>query len=102
MISFFAFSSSRCEISDSSSTARSARSSRVLMPASASLAASCVSIPSSFSSSGRSEEHTAELQSPCNLVCRLLLENTEMHHDRLAVLVEHDVILLEVAFHDAA
>src|SRR5256885_10068899 len=23
---------------------------------------------------GRSEEHTAELQSPCNLVCRLLLE----------------------------
>src|SRR5256885_5064279 len=25
-------------------------------------------------SSGRSEEHTSELQSPCNLVCRLLLE----------------------------
>src|SRR2546426_8444076 len=24
--------------------------------------------------SGRSEEHTSELQSPCNLVCRLLLE----------------------------
>src|SRR5256885_5332982 len=23
---------------------------------------------------GRSEEHTSELQSPCNLVCRLLLE----------------------------
>src|SRR5256885_6292329 len=23
----------------------------------------------------RSEEHTSELQSPCNLVCRLLLEN---------------------------
>src|SRR2546426_7058762 len=41
-------------------------------------------IPSSISStratplthlwSGRSEEHTSELQSPCNLVCRLLLE----------------------------
>src|SRR2546426_9397650 len=29
-------------------------------------------IPSSMS--GRSEEHTSELQSPCNLVCRLLLE----------------------------
>src|SRR2546426_8419667 len=31
---------------------------------------------SSRSSSGtfRSEEHTSELQSPCNLVCRLLLE----------------------------
>src|ERR1039457_543011 len=25
-------------------------------------------------SEGRSEEHTSELQSPCNLVCRLLLE----------------------------
>src|SRR5256885_9454681 len=25
-------------------------------------------------SSERSEEHTSELQSPCNLVCRLLLE----------------------------
>src|SRR2546426_9347761 len=26
------------------------------------------------SSCSRSEEHTSELQSPCNLVCRLLLE----------------------------
>src|SRR5256885_6600799 len=26
------------------------------------------------SDGGRSEEHTSELQSPCNLVCRLLLE----------------------------
>src|SRR2546426_9298934 len=26
------------------------------------------------SSARRSEEHTSELQSPCNLVCRLLLE----------------------------
>src|SRR5256885_10819334 len=25
----------------------------------------------------RSEEHTSELQSPCNLVCRLLLENKD-------------------------
>src|SRR2546426_8110563 len=32
--------------------------------------------------SKRSEEHTSELQSPCNLVCRLLLEkkkNTQHH-----------------------
>src|SRR5256885_11707833 len=33
---------------------------------------------------GRSEEHTSELQSPCNLVCRLLLEkkknNTPVHN----------------------
>src|SRR5256885_4384124 len=28
----------------------------------------------SRSASTRSEEHTSELQSPCNLVCRLLLE----------------------------
>src|SRR5256885_11652239 len=27
----------------------------------------------------RSEEHTSELQSPCNLVCRLLLEKTKRH-----------------------
>src|SRR5256885_12594897 len=27
----------------------------------------------------RSEEHTSELQSPCNLVCRLLLEKKNMH-----------------------
>src|SRR3989454_1544278 len=33
----------------------------------------------------RSEEHTSELQSPCNLVCRLLLEkkknNTHTNHE---------------------
>src|SRR2546426_3607532 len=28
----------------------------------------------SWTSRRRSEEHTSELQSPCNLVCRLLLE----------------------------
>src|SRR5256885_6478409 len=28
---------------------------------------------------GRSEEHTSELQSPCNLVCRLLLEKKKVH-----------------------
>src|SRR2546426_5624536 len=28
---------------------------------------------------GRSEEHTSELQSPCNLVCRLLLEKKKKH-----------------------
>src|SRR5256885_7397650 len=30
--------------------------------------------PSTSAEPGRSEEHTSELQSPCNLVCRLLLE----------------------------
>src|SRR5256885_12673602 len=28
----------------------------------------------------RSEEHTSELQSPCNLVCRLLLEKKKKQH----------------------
>src|SRR5256885_13206700 len=31
--------------------------------------------------SSRSEEHTSELQSPCNLVCRLLLEKTKKRTD---------------------
>src|SRR5256885_11512487 len=31
------------------------------------------------SSSTRSEEHTSELQSPCNLVCRLLLQKKILH-----------------------
>src|SRR5256885_6608900 len=42
-------------------------------------------------SRSRSEEHTSELQSPCNLVCRLLLEKKKprtpvrrtTHHARL-------------------
>src|SRR5256885_11540041 len=29
----------------------------------------------------RSEEHTSELQSPCNLVCRLLLEKKKTTHE---------------------
>src|SRR2546426_2179870 len=35
---------------------------------------------SSGTMSSRSEEHTSELQSPCNLVCRLLLEKKK-HND---------------------
>src|SRR5256885_12687897 len=34
---------------------------------------------------GRSEEHTSELQSPCNLVCRLLLEKKKKRSARNAV-----------------
>src|SRR5256885_11187832 len=34
---------------------------------------------------GRSEEHTSELQSPCNLVCRLLLEKKK-HQTHYVVL----------------
>src|SRR5256885_12210510 len=34
----------------------------------------------------RSEEHTSELQSPCNLVCRLLLEKKKKDKHRTAPL----------------
>src|SRR2546426_8768140 len=37
---------------------------------------------------GRSEEHTSELQSPCNLVCRLLLEkkkNSSYHQIHISL-----------------
>src|SRR5256885_11473760 len=48
---------------------------------------------------GRSEEHTSELQSPCNLVCRLLLEkkkNAVQHLLRYQMLCvdSHDCHLL--------
>src|SRR5256885_9342038 len=33
----------------------------------------------SMTSTARSEEHTSELQSPCNLVCRLLLEKKKLN-----------------------
>src|SRR5256885_5152167 len=40
-------------------------------------------------SAARSEEHTSELQSPCNLVCRLLLEKKKKqeHHLQLPPLL---------------
>src|SRR5256885_7174692 len=38
------------------------------------LAAADVAIQANGAELVRSEEHTSELQSPCNLVCRLLLE----------------------------
>src|SRR5256885_12281851 len=40
---------------------------------------------------GRSEEHTSELQSPCNLVCRLLLEKKKV---QLIVHVTYRVTLI--------
>src|SRR2546426_6937085 len=33
---------------------------------------------------GRSEEHTSELQSPCNIVCRLLLEKKKKRQTKSA------------------
>src|ERR1022692_3225296 len=40
---------------------------------------------------GRSEEHTSELQSPCNLVCRLLLEKKKrIAHVQVHALGPHE------------
>src|SRR5256885_7761203 len=36
----------------------------------------------------RSEEHTSELQSPCKLVCRLLLEKKHSHPTRREIALE--------------
>src|SRR5256885_11761242 len=40
--------------------------------------------------SWRSEEHTSELQSPCNLVCRLLLEKKKKKHTDFVTRVHAD------------
>src|SRR5256885_7110683 len=39
----------------------------------------CVGVPT-VGGEVRSEEHTSELQSPCNLVCRLLLEKKKNNY----------------------
>src|SRR5256885_7276089 len=41
----------------------------------------------------RSEEHTSELQSPCNLVCRLLLEKKKKSTIQLTLLTLHTLLL---------
>src|SRR5256885_3890974 len=42
--------------------------------------------------SGRSEEHTSELHSPCNLVCRLLLEKKKKNTKDLDCSTEQIVV----------
>src|SRR5256885_11881466 len=41
----------------------------------------------------RSEEHTSELQSPCNLVCRLLLEKKKKKTHTSEISISHTVHL---------
>src|SRR2546430_8548344 len=50
-------------------------------PAPATLARPCLAVPPRFLA--RSEEHTSELQSQSNLVCRLLLEKKKICQARL-------------------
>src|SRR5256885_5510236 len=46
----------------------------------------------------RSEEHTSELQSPCNLVCRLLLEKKKTKNSATIVSLLCDVTCLQWSF----
>src|SRR2546426_4225382 len=46
----------------------------------------------------RSEEHTSELQSPCNLVCRLLLEKKKKNKFYIISLLQrHNVSVIVLA-----
>src|SRR5256885_5547440 len=48
----------------------------------------------------RSEEHTSELQSPCNLVCRLLLEKKKKHADiYILAVINYELISIEPPCH---
>src|SRR5256885_10335191 len=48
------------------------------------------SVPRTTANAVRSEEHTSELQSPCNLVCRLLLEKKKnTQHEQTEVNTRH-------------
>src|SRR3989454_6841450 len=40
----------------------------------------------------RSEEHTSELQSPCNLVCRLLLEKKKKKIQTVSCIAKNDML----------
>src|SRR5688500_19962700 len=66
-----------------SSTMRRARSAFAATPAGSFMRDTPrAMLRTSGSSSTRSEEHTSELQSPCNLVCRLLLEKKKDYTPR--------------------
>src|SRR2546426_4058586 len=50
----------------------------------------------------RSEEHTSELQSPCNLVCRLLLEKKKKNRPHNGEALEHPDQELEQKYRERA
>src|SRR5256885_814541 len=66
----------------------------VVRPRGSKMRASCWS---SFSQR-RSEEHTSELQSPCNLVCRLLLEKKKNKRSSYVYLTEYQTVNPRIAF----
>src|SRR2546426_4693178 len=42
----------------------------------------------------RSEEHTSELQSPCNLVCRLLLEKKKKKTEKYVIISDESDLIV--------
>src|SRR5256885_4817940 len=75
----------------------SLRLSWTAMTTSCCTAALAISNPGSCWKS-RSEEHTSELQSPCNLVCRLLLEKkNKIVHRLVKADVDHRIIVAQRA-----
>src|SRR5256885_7890982 len=50
---------------------------------------------------GRSEEHTSELQSPCNLVCRLLLEKKKKNRNR-HIIIKIQAVTLRCKRHSSS
>src|SRR5256885_10892827 len=51
----------------------------------------------------RSEEHTSELQSPCNLVCRLLLEKKKLtNNPQLVVVLICTLLMMESTTYTAS
>src|SRR2546426_2270300 len=77
----FRSSSSVCTASSRSAACESRKLFRSWLPRSSSSAARFTA--------PRSEEHTSELQSPCNLVCRLLLEKKKKKPRCYHVMLEH-------------
>src|SRR2546430_10377996 len=52
--------------------------------------------------SPRSEEHTSELQSQSNLVCRLLLEKKRQHHGYCGMTYQSREVRLSIRSHPVA
>src|SRR5256885_12723406 len=61
------------------------------------------SVEKCSASASRSEEHTSELQSPCNLVCRLLLEKKKKNSDHRRCVTIHKlpIVNLPVSLHQS-
>src|SRR2546430_8986924 len=77
------FRSSRCAAATSRcSTANCSRAK--CLPGRSTRCACSPTIPTTSTRSERSEEHTSELQSQSNLVCRLLLEKKKNNVERIA------------------